>query len=49
MYLQNDLFGDTTGSGRRCRALDDARMTAGIRLKMEDALPVKSRRISCFR
>ena len=29
------LFGDTTGSGRRHRALDDASMTAMIWLKME--------------
>jgi DNA polymerase-3 subunit epsilon len=30
------LFGDTTGSSQRHRALDDARMTARIWLKMEE-------------
>ena len=30
------LFGDTAGSSRRHRALDDARMTARIWLKMEE-------------
>jgi inhibitor of KinA sporulation pathway (predicted exonuclease) len=30
------LFGDTAGSGRRHRALDDTRMTARIWLKMEE-------------
>jgi len=30
------LFGDTAGSSQRHRALDDARMTARIWLKMED-------------
>ena len=33
---QDNLFGDTAGSGRRHRALDDARMTARIWLKMEE-------------
>jgi hypothetical protein len=38
MYLQNDLIGDTAGSGRCRRAPDDARMTARAWLKMEEPL-----------
>jgi|GEM_PF-3480386 len=38
MYLQNDLIGDTAGSGRCRRALDGARMPARAWLKMEEPL-----------